>query len=144
MEIEGLPDLKVEQAFEFSDASAERSANGCTVKLNKAPIIEYLNSNIALMNNMIEAGYQDKRSLQRRIENMNKWLESGELLEADLNATYAYTLNINLNEITEPLIACPNDPDNIKTLSEIENDFVNSLFVTLIINERNREAARCF
>ena len=129
MEIEGLPDLKVEQAFEFSDASAERSANGCTVKLNKAPIIEYLNSNIALMNNMIEAGYQDKRSLQRRIENMNKWLESGELLEAYLNATYAYTLNINLNEITEPLIACPNDPDNIKTLSEIENDQIDEVFI---------------
>ena len=129
MEIEGLPELKVEQAFEFSDASAERSANGCTVKLNKGPVIEYLNSNIALMKNMIEAGYQDKRSLKRRIESMQEWLKSTNLLEADLDAKYAYTLNINLNEITEPLIACPNDPDNIKTLSEISNDKIDEVFI---------------
>ena len=129
MEIEGLPDLKVEQAFEFSDASAERSANGCTVKLNKGPVIEYLNSNIALMQNMVEAGYQDERSLKRRIESMKKWLKSQTLLEADLDATYAYTLNINLNEIAEPLIACPNDPDNIKTLSEISNDKIDEVFI---------------
>lgn len=129
MEIEGLPNLKVEQAFEFSDASAERSANGCTVKLNKAPIIEYLNSNITLMKNMIDGGYEDKRSLQRRIENMQKWLDSSSLLEADTDASYAYILNINLNEITEPLIACPNDPDNIKTLSEIANDPIDEVFI---------------
>jgi aconitate hydratase 2/2-methylisocitrate dehydratase len=129
LEIEGLPDLKVEQAFELSDASAERSANGCTIKLNKEPIIEYLESNISLMQNMIEKGYQDVRTLERRIGEMQTWLKNPVLLEADNDAEYAYILEINLEEITEPLIACPNDPDNIKTLSEIAKEKIDEVFI---------------
>lgn len=129
LEIEGLPDLKVEQAFELSDASAERSANGCTIKLNKEPIIEYLESNISLLQNMIEKGYQDVRTLQRRIGEMQTWLKNPVLLEADNDAEYAYILEINLEEITEPLIACPNDPDNIKTLSEIAKEKIDEVFI---------------
>ncbi len=129
LEIEGLPDLKVEQAFEFSDASAERSANGCTIQLNKQPIIEFINSNITLLEHMIEAGYQDARTLDRRIKEMKKWLLEPVLLKADKDADYAYTLNINLDEITEPLIACPNDPDNIKTLSEVANSKIDEVFI---------------
>lgn len=129
LEIEGLPDLKVEQAFELSDASAERSANGCTIKLNKEPIIEYLESNISLMQNMIEKGYQDVRTLERRISEMQTWLKNPVLLEADNDAEYAYILEINLEEITEPLIACPNDPDNIKTLSEIAKEKIDEVFI---------------
>ena len=129
LEIEGLPDLKVEQAFELSDASAERSANGCTIKLNKEPIIEYLESNISLLQNMIEKGYQDVRTLERRIGEMQTWLKNPVLLEADNDAEYAYILEINLEEITEPLIACPNDPDNIKTLSEIAKEKIDEVFI---------------
>jgi aconitate hydratase 2/2-methylisocitrate dehydratase len=129
LEIEGLPDLKVEQAFEFSDASAERSANGCTIRLNKEPIIEFMNSNIVLMQNMIAQGYKDARTLERRITEMKKWLEEPVLLEPDSDAQYAYTLNIDLNQITEPLIACPNDPDNIKTLSDIANAKIDEVFI---------------
>ena len=129
LEIEGLPDLKVEQAFELSDASAERSANGCTIKLNKEPIIEYLESNISLLQNMIEKGYQDVRTLERRINEMQTWLKNPVLLEADNDAEYAYILEINLEEITEPLIACPNDPDNIKTLSEIAKEKIDEVFI---------------
>jgi aconitate hydratase 2 / 2-methylisocitrate dehydratase len=129
LEIEGLPDLKVEQAFELSDASAERSANGCTIKLNKEPIIEYLESNISLLQNMIEKGYQDVRTLERRISEMQTWLKNPVLLEADNDAEYAYILEINLEEITEPLIACPNDPDNIKTLSEIAKEKIDEVFI---------------
>ena len=129
LEIEGLPDLKVEQAFELSDASAERSANGCTIKLNKEPIIEYLESNISLLQNMIEKGYQDVRTLERRISEMQTWLKKPVLLEADNDAEYAYILEINLEEITEPLIACPNDPDNIKTLSEIAKEKIDEVFI---------------
>ncbi len=129
LEIEGLPDLKVEQAFELSDASAERSANGCTIKLNKEPVIEYLNSNIVLMQNMIDQGYKDARTLERRINEMKVWLDNPHLLEADSNAEYAYVLDIDMNEITEPLVACPNDPDNIKTLSEIANDQIDEVFI---------------
>ncbi|MBT3512937.1 MAG: bifunctional aconitate hydratase 2/2-methylisocitrate dehydratase [Nitrosomonadales bacterium] len=129
LEIEGLPDLKVEQAFEFSDASAERSANGCTIRLNKEPIIEFMNSNIVLMKNMIDQGYKDARTLERRITEMKKWLEEPVLLEPDSDAQYAYTLNIDLNQITEPLIACPNDPDNIKTLSDIANAKIDEVFI---------------
>ena len=129
LEIEGLPDLKVEQAFELSDASAERSANGCTIKLNKEPIIEYLESNISLLQNMIEKGYQDIRTLERRISEMQTWLKNPVLLEADNDAEYAYILEINLEEITEPLIACPNDPDNIKTLSEIAKEKIDEVFI---------------
>jgi aconitate hydratase 2/2-methylisocitrate dehydratase len=129
LEIEGLPDLKVEQAFEFSDASAERSSNGCTVRLNKSPIVEFLKSNIVLLENMITNGYKDSRTLQRRINAMQDWLEEPILLEPDKDADYAYILDIDLNAITEPLIACPNDPDNIKTLSEVANDKIDEVFI---------------
>ncbi len=122
LEIEGLENLKVEQAFELSDASAERSAAACTVKLNKEPVIEYIQSNIALLEKMIEAGYQDARTLQRRIDKMKAWLDNPELLEADENAEYAAVIEIDLNEIKEPILACPNDPDDVATLSEVLAD----------------------
>ncbi len=129
LEIEGLPDLKVEQAFEFADASAERSANGCTVKLNKEPVIEFLSSNIVLLQNMIDNDYQDARTLQRRIDSMQAWLAKPELLEADADAEYAHVIEIDLNAITEPLVACPNDPDDIKPLSAVEGDKVDEVFI---------------
>ncbi len=129
LEIEGLPDLKVEQAFEFADASAERSANGCTVLLNKEPVIEFLNSNIVLMQQMIDDGYQDARTLQRRIESMKAWLAKPELLQPDADAEYAHVIEIDLNEIKEPLVACPNDPDDIKPLSAVVGDKVDEVFI---------------
>ncbi|MEZ0245433.1 MAG: bifunctional aconitate hydratase 2/2-methylisocitrate dehydratase, partial [Methylophilaceae bacterium] len=129
LEIEGLPDLKVEQAFEFADASAERSANGCTVRLNKEPVIEFLRSNIVLMENMIVNDYEDARTLRRRIEAMEAWLEQPELLEPDADAEYAYVLEIDLNEIKEPLVACPNDPDDIKPLSAVVGDKIDEVFI---------------
>lgn len=122
LEIEGLPNLKVEQAFELSDASAERSAAACSVALNKEPIIEYLKSNITLINAMIEAGYTDARTLQRRAQKMQEWIDNPVLLKADSNAEYAAVIEINLNEITEPILACPNDPDDVATLSEVLNN----------------------
>ena len=121
LEIEGLEDLKCEQAFELSDASAERSAAACTVKLNKEPVIEYLESNIVLIEEMIKQGYQDAKTLQRRANNMREWLKNPVLMEADKDAEYAATIEIDLNEITEPILACPNDPDDVKTLSEIHS-----------------------
>jgi aconitate hydratase 2/2-methylisocitrate dehydratase len=129
LEIEGLPDLKVEQAFEFADASAERSANGCTVLLNEAPVIEFLNSNIVLMQNMIENGYEDARTLQRRIENMQAWLKKPELMKPDADAEYAHVIEIDLNQIKEPLVACPNDPDDIKPLSAVVGDKIDEVFI---------------
>lgn len=129
LEIEGLPDLKIEQAFEFADASAERSSNGCTVKLNKAPVIEYLHSNISLLNWLISEGYKDQRSLQRRIDAMQAWLAQPELLLADADAEYAAVIEIDLAEIKEPLVACPNDPDDIKPLSQIANNHVDEIFI---------------
>jgi len=129
LEIEGLPDLKVEQAFELSDASAERSAAGCTIKLDKAPIIEYLNSNITLLKWMIKDGYGDARTISRRIENMEKWLANPELMEADSDAEYAAVIEIDLNDIKEPLLACPNDPDDIKPLSEVAGDTIHEVFI---------------
>jgi len=129
LEIEGLPDLKVEQAFEFADASAERSANGCTVKLNKEPVIEFLNSNIVLMQNMINNGYEDARSLQRRIASMQAWLAKPELLSPDVDAEYAYIIEIDLNEIKEPLLACPNDPDDVRPLSAVVGDKIDEVFI---------------
>jgi aconitate hydratase 2/2-methylisocitrate dehydratase len=129
LEIEGLPDLKVEQAFEFADASAERSANGCTVKLNKEPVIEFLKSNIVLLQNMIAHGYEDARTLKRRIEAMEAWLANPSLLEPDADAEYAYVLEIDLNQIKEPLVACPNDPDDIKPLSAVQNDKIDEVFI---------------
>jgi len=119
LEIEGLPDLKVEQAFELSDASAERSASGCTVRLNKEPIIEYLQSNIVMLRWMIGSGYGDAKTLERRAQAMEEWIANPELLEPDENAEYAEIIEIDLNEITEPLLACPNDPDDIKPLSAV-------------------------
>ena len=119
LEIEGLPDLKVEQAFELSDASAERSAAGCTVHLNKEPIIEYMNSNITLLKNMIANGYSDERSLARRIKAMEAWLANPQLLKADADAEYAEIIEIDLADIHEPIVACPNDPDDVKTLSDV-------------------------
>jgi len=119
LEIEGLPDLKVEQAFEIADASAERSAGGCTIKLNKEPIIEYITSNITMLKWMIAEGYGDKRTISRRIMEMSKWLDNPELLEADADAEYTEIIEIDLNEIKEPILCCPNDPDDAKTLSEV-------------------------
>ena len=129
LEIEGLGDLKVEQAFELTDASAERSANGCTIKLNKEPVAEYLRSNIALLASMIEADYDDKKTLARRIQAMQKWLDTPELLEADNNCEYAAVIDINLDKIKEPILACPNDPDDVKTLSDVANTKIDEVFV---------------
>ncbi len=119
LEIEGLPKLKVEQAFELSDASAERSAAACTVRLDKEPVIEYLSSNVKLLEQMIEQGYGDAETLQRRIGKMEAWLENPSLLEPDADAEYAAVIEIDMSKITEPILACPNDPDDVMTLSEV-------------------------
>lgn len=129
LEIEGLPDLKVEQAFELSDASAERSAAGCTVKLNPEPIAEYLKSNVVLMKNMIAQGYADKRSLERRIKAVEGWLANPNLLEGDKDAEYAAVIEIDLAQITEPLLCCPNDPDDVKPLSEVQDTKIDEVFI---------------
>ena len=129
LEIEGLPDLKVEQAFELSDASAERSAAGCSVHLNKEPIIEYLTSNITLLKWMIAEGYQDARSLARRIEKMEAWLANPELLAPDADAEYAAVIEIDLADIHEPIVACPNDPDDVKTLSDVAGAAIDEVFI---------------
>ena len=129
LEIEGLPNMKVEQAFELSDASAERSSSGCTVRLNKEPIIEYLNSNIVMLRWMIASGYGDTKTLERRAQAMEEWILKPELLEPDENAEYAEIIEINLNEIKEPLLACPNDPDDIKPLSAVENTEIQEVFI---------------
>jgi aconitate hydratase 2/2-methylisocitrate dehydratase len=129
LEIEGLPNLKVEQAFELSDASAERSAAGCTVRLNKEPIIEYLNSNIVLLKNMIAQGYADKRSLERRIQGMEAWLSEPELLQPDADAEYAAVIEIDLADIKEPIVCCPNDPDDAKTLSDVQGATIDEVFI---------------
>ena len=129
LEIEGLPDLKVEQAFELSDASAERSAGGCTVHLNKEPIIEYMRSNITLMKWMIANGYEDKRTLGRRIKAMEAWIANPQLLKADANAEYAEIIEINIDEIKEPILACPNDPDDVKFLSEVAGAKIDEVFI---------------
>ena len=129
LEIEGLPDLKVEQAFELSDASAERSASGCTVRLNKEPIIEYLKSNIVMLRWMIGSGYGDAKTLERRAQAMEEWIANPELLEPDENAEYAEIIEIDLNEIKEPLLACPNDPDDIKPLSAVAETNIDEVFI---------------
>ncbi len=129
LEIEGLPDLKVEQAFELSDASAERSAAGCTVHLNKEPIIEYMNSNITLMKWMIANGYSDARTLGRRIKAMESWLAKPELLKGDADAEYAAVIEIDLADVHEPIVACPNDPDDVKTLSEVSGAKIDEVFI---------------
>ena len=129
LEIEGLPNLKIEQAFELSDASAERSASGCTIKLNKEPIIEYLKSNIVMLRWMIGSGYGDAKTLERRAQAMEEWIANPDLLEPDENAEYAEIIEINLNEITAPLLACPNDPDDIKPLSEVAETKIDEVFI---------------
>ena len=129
LEIEGLPNLKIEQAFELSDASAERSASGCTVLLDEEPILEYLKSNIVLLRWLISEGYGDARTLERRAQKMEQWIQNPVLLKPDNNAKYAATIEIDLNEIKEPLLACPNDPDDIKTLSEIGEDKIDEVFI---------------
>lgn len=129
LEIEGLPELKVEQAFELSDAAAERSAAACSIKLGQDPIIEYLNSNITMLKWMIKDGYGDARTISRRIENMQKWLANPELLEADTDADYAAVIEIDLNEIKEPILACPNDPDDVKLLSDVQGVKIDEVFI---------------
>ena len=129
LEIEGLPDLKIEQAFELSDASAERSAAGCTIKLNPAPVKEYITSNVVLMKNMIANGYEDKRTLLRRIEKVEAWLAKPSLLAADADAEYAAVIEINLADIKEPILCCPNDPDDAKFLSEVAGTPIDEAFL---------------
>ena len=129
VEIEGLPDLKVEQAFELSDSSAERSAAGCTVHLNKEPVIEYINSNITLMKSLIANGYADARTLARRIAAQEAWLKNPQLLKADADAEYAAVIEIDLAEIHEPIVACPNDPDDVKMLSEVAGAKIDEVFI---------------
>jgi aconitate hydratase 2/2-methylisocitrate dehydratase len=129
IEIEGLPKLKVEQAFELSDATAERSAAGCTILLDTDPIIEYLHSNITLLRWMISKGYQDVRTLERRAQAMEKWLENPQLLRPDTNAEYVKVIEIDLNEIKEPILACPNDPDDVKTLSDVAGTHIDEVFI---------------
>ncbi len=129
LEIEGLPDLKVEQAFELSDASAERSAAGCTVHLDAEPIKEYINSNITLMKWMIKEGYADPRSLQRRIDAQEAWLKDPQLLKGDADAEYAAVIDIDLADVHEPIVACPNDPDDVKMLSEVSGAVIDEVFI---------------
>ena len=129
LEIEGLPDLKVEQAFELSDASAERSAAGCTVRLNKEPIIEYINSNIVMLKWMIANGYEDERSLGRRIKAMEAWLADPKLLQPDADAEYAAVIEIDLADVHEPIVACPNDPDDVKALSDVAGAKIDEVFI---------------
>jgi aconitate hydratase 2 / 2-methylisocitrate dehydratase len=129
LEIEGLPDLKVEQAFELSDASAERSAGGCTVHLNKEPIIEYINSNITMLKWMIATGYDDVRTINRRIAAMEAWLANPVLLKGDADAEYAAVIDIDLADIHEPIVACPNDPDDVKTLADVAGNPIEEVFI---------------
>jgi len=129
LEIEGLPDLKCEQAFELSDASAERSAAGCTIKLNQEPIIEYLNSNITMLKWMISEGYGDARTIKRRIANMEAWLAKPTLLQADKDAQYAYTFEIDLDKLVEPVLCAPNDPDDARLLSEVQGTKIDEVFI---------------
>ncbi|MFT7385094.1 MAG: aconitate hydratase 2/2-methylisocitrate dehydratase, partial [Urechidicola sp.] len=129
LEIEGLPDLKVEQAFEISDASAERSAGGCTIRLGEAPIKEYITSNVTLLKWMISEGYGDARTIGRRITAMQDWLDNPVLMQPDADAEYAEIIEINLDEIKEPLLACPNDPDDVKPLSEVQGAHIDEVFI---------------
>jgi len=129
LEIEGLPNLKVEQAFELSDASAERSAAGCTIQLNPEPIQEYLTSNVVLMKNMIGNGYADARTLERRIAKVEAWLAAPALLQADKDAEYAHVIEIDLADIKEPILCCPNDPDDAKFLSQVAGTKIDEAFI---------------
>ncbi len=129
LEIEGLPDLTVEQAFELSDASAERSAGGCTIALSEASVAEYLRSNVVMLRWMIANGYGDVRTLERRAQAMEEWLAKPSLLRADKDAKYAEVIEIDMNQITEPLLACPNDPDDVKPLSEVAGTKIDEVFI---------------
>jgi aconitate hydratase 2/2-methylisocitrate dehydratase len=129
LEIEGLPHLTCEQAFELSDASAERSAAGCTIKLNKEPVIEYLKSNIALLKWMIKKDYNDKNTIERRINKMQEWIDNPVLLKADEGAKYKEVIEIDLNKITEPILCAPNDPDHAVTLSEVSGRKIDEVFI---------------
>lgn len=129
LEMEGLPDLKVEQAFELTDASAERSCAGCTIKLGTETVSEYLRSNISLLKNMVARGYQDARTIMRRVAKMEEWLAKPALMEADTDAEYAEVIEVNLNEIKEPIVAAPNDPDNVKLMSECAGDKIDEVFI---------------
>ncbi len=151
LEIEGLEDLKAEQAFELSDASAERSAAACVVNLNKEPVIEYLESNVALIEELIEQGYEDKATLERRAQKMRDWIANPELMRADADAEYAAVIEINMSEIKEPIVACPNDPDDVKTLSEVHDAglrtevdevFVGSCMTNIGLFRANAEVLR--
>ena len=129
LEIEGLDKLTVEQAFELSDASAERSAAGCTIKLSEETIAEYLRSNIVLLRSMIAEGYGDARTLERRARNMEAWLENPELMSADPDAEYREVIEIDLADILEPIVCAPNDPDDARKLSEVAGDAVHEVFI---------------
>jgi len=129
IEIEGLRDLKLEQAFELADATAERSAGGCTIKLDMDPLKEYITSNVTLLRWMIDQGYEDAKTLERRARKMEEWLENPSLLEADADAEYFEVIEIDLATITEPLLACPNDPDDVKPLSEVQNTDIDEVFI---------------
>ena len=129
LEMEGLPNLKVEQAFELTDAAAERSAAAASIKLGREPIVEFLQSNVRLMEEMIKGGYGDAETLQRRIDDVKAWIENGELMSADENAEYAAVIEIDLNEITEPILCCPNDPDDVKKLSEVQGAKIDDVFI---------------
>jgi len=151
LEIEGLEQLKCEQAFELSDASAERSAAACTVYLDKEPIIEYLESNIVLIEELIHQGYEDKATLQRRADKMKEWIKNPELLKADADAEYAAVIEIDMSAIKEPILACPNDPDDVKTLTEIheaglrteiDEVFVGSCMTNIGLFRANAEVLR--
>ena len=129
LEIEGLPDLKVEQAFELSDSAAERSAAACSIKLNEAPIREYLNSNIVMLKWMVSQGYGDERTINRRVAAMQEWLANPVLMEGDADADYASVIEIDLATIKEPLLACPNDPDDVKPLSAVAGTKIDEVFI---------------
>ena len=129
LEIEGLPNLKVEQAFELSDSAAERSAAACSIKLNEEPIAEYLRSNITMLKWMIAEGYGDVRTIERRIKGMEDWLANPQLMEGDADAEYAAVIEIDLNEVKEPILACPNDPDDVKLLSELAGEKIDEVFI---------------
>tara|TARA_Y100001970_G_scaffold183190_1_gene222812 strand:+ start:18103 stop:20676 length:2574 start_codon:yes stop_codon:yes gene_type:complete len=129
MEIEGLPDLKLEQAFELTDATAERSCAGSTILLSEETVEEYLRSNICLLEKMIESNYQDSKSIKRRIEDMKNWIKNPNLLKADKNASYEEIIEIDLATVTEPIVACPNDPDNVKEISDVANTKIDEVFI---------------
>ena len=129
MEIEGLPNLKLEQAFELTDATAERSCAGSTILLSEKTVKEYLRSNVCLLEKMIESNYQDAKSISRRINDMKNWLKNPQLIQPDDNAEYEETIEINLNDVREPIVACPNDPDNVKEISDVANTVINEVFI---------------